>query len=161
MLSTSLLFVASLVVGQADIPSTMPEEIRAHLEKHLVGEWTFERTWGEEEVKGDYCATWDEGKYCLVTRSTHTEDGKKISATELLGWDSKSGHVLSHGFSSDGASYTMRWTRLRPNKWTGRGAGWWKGKEWKSKATMEWEDDLVRYEDVTEGKPFVAILKRK
>lgn len=89
------------------------------------------------------------------------EDGKKIDVTELLGWDSKSGHVLVHGFTSDGASYTMRWTRLLPNKWTGRGTGSWKGKEWKSKTTMEWKDNFARYEDVTEGKPFVVILKRK
>lgn len=46
MLSTAFLLAASMVVGQAEMPSTMPEEIRAHLDKHLVGEWTFERTWG-------------------------------------------------------------------------------------------------------------------
>ena len=53
MLSTSLLLAASMVMGQADATSGMPEELRDHLNMHLIGEWTFKRIWDDQKVEGD------------------------------------------------------------------------------------------------------------
>jgi hypothetical protein len=155
---TAIFVTTSMVLGQ---PGTMPREIRHHLDTHLVGEWSLERIWSGQRIQGAYSAQWAKGKQCIVIQSTHRDPEGELHVTELLGWDSKARAVLVHGFTSDGTAYTIRWTGLKPDKWTGTGSGSFDGAEWTSETTIEWKKDSIRYQDVTDGKPFVVTLIRK
>ena len=161
MFSTAFLLATSMVVGQADEAGGMPTAVRDQLDKHFIGEWSLERTWKGKTVKGDYSAKWVQGRHCVFIESSLVEDGKKKHVTELLGWEAKAGIPVLHAFVSNGDAYTMRWNKVLPEKWTGQGVGASDKRDWKSKITIEWKDDLVRYEDITEGEPWVVILRRK
>jgi hypothetical protein len=49
---------------------------------------------------------------------------------------------------------------LTKDKWTGRGSSTYEGTQWDSPATLEFKENSLRYEDVTNGKPWVGVYTR-
>ena len=96
----------------------------------------------------------------LITSAAQDKDGK-AEYTELLGWNATLQELVSLTFSSRGEHGFLHWQRLSKDKWTGRGTGRWRGKEWDSPTTAEWKVNEFRYEDISDGKPFVSVFTRK
>ena len=83
-----------------------------------------------------------------------------MSFTVITGWEPDTKTLIEHGFYSNGDNWNTRW-KLGKEKWSGQGTGLYMGKEWKSPTKLELKKDSYRYEDTTEGKPFVIVSKRK
>ena len=88
MLSTALLLATSVVVGQAD--GGMPDEVRAHIDKHIIGEWTTETTWSGKTTHGESQSRWGHGGKCVITEAQGVDYvGDKVHVTTVTGWDSE------------------------------------------------------------------------
>lgn len=160
MLSTALLLTASIVVGQAD--GGMPQRLRQHIEKHVIGEWSTQTTWGDHVVSGESRSRWAHGGKCVISEATGLDfAGVKVHTTTISGWDAEAKCLVEHSLTSKGEHWSLRWTGLSGDEWAGQGSGIYNGKEWSSPAKMQWKEDEARYEDTTEGKPFVIVSKRK
>jgi hypothetical protein len=98
----------------------------------------------------------------VITETTGLDfDGTKVHATTIVGWDADKKCPVEYTVSSKGEHWSFRWTRVSANEWAGQGSGIFNGKEWTSSAKIQWKEDESRYEDTTEGKPFVIVSKRK
>ena len=61
--------------------------------------------------------------------------------------------VHVRGFTSDGYSWTGEWKKLSKGKWEGTASG--------KPATFELKGDSMRYEDSTDGTPWLSEFSRK
>lgn len=69
MLSTSLLLAASMIVGQAEETSPLPEAI-ARMYEYQMGTWQISGRVGDQPAKGRWTCRWAQGKHCyLITAS--------------------------------------------------------------------------------------------
>jgi hypothetical protein len=141
--------------------TTMPSTLRAQIDRHLIGEWTWKATWGERALKGELMIRWTDGNTGVLMEGFSVADGEKTMEVNLLGWDGTRNALVGRGFGTDGGTGRTRWTEFTDTKWTGRGSGNYKGKPWKSDTTFEFMKDRMRYEDVTHGEPFVVVYSRK
>lgn len=78
----------------------------------------------------------------------------------MIGWDAVNKAVLGTGFDSLGNHWITRYTDLTTTRWAGTAVGWFDGKPWESKVSIEFEEEGYRYEDVTGGKPWVSVSRR-
>jgi hypothetical protein len=142
-------------------PTTMPVELRRQIDERLIGQWTYEVTWGEKEFTGEETTRWIGRKNGILIQGNIMVDGSRINYAMMQGWDGSVNALVGRGFTSDGESSTGCWTDFSEEKWTGHGEGIYQGKRWKSPSQLEFLKDSLRYEDVTQGKPWVAVYKRK
>lgn len=56
----TVLAVCNLAVAE------MPEEVRAVINEHYIGEWDFEMTSDAGTVKGSYITKWAPGEHCVL-----------------------------------------------------------------------------------------------
>ena len=117
--------------------------------KPVIGEWTLKFSWGAESGIGEYSARWSSGKQSVIIRSWSQDKNGRFELTELLGWDAKAKELLSLTFSSRSEHGYLHWQTWSKDKWTGRGTGWWDGKDWDSPITVEWKNSEFRYEDIS------------
>jgi hypothetical protein len=157
----ALLLTVSMVTAQEGKVTTMPAELRTQIEEQMIGQWSFQATWGDKRMNGEVTMRWAGRKTGVVSQGYMNTDGKKINYVVLLAWDGVEGAMVSHGFTSDGETGTTHWTKFSKDKWTGHGSGIYQGVKWKSPTTLEFKKDSSRYEDVTDGKPWVAVYTRK
>ena len=68
---------------------------------------------------------------------------------------------MGHGFNDLGETGTSEWDKISADKWTGNGSGIYRGEPWKSPAKLEFKKNWQRYEDSTDGKPWIATFTRK
>lgn len=154
-------FAASMVVGQAVDVTKMPPDLAKQIDERMIGDWVLESTHGETPATGEESWNWGTDKSCVVLSGFWILDGKKTTYGGAMGWDGAAKSLVSHYFSTDGDVGTTHWTELGPNKWTGEWEGTYLGQKSKTPAKLEFTKDRKRYEDITNGKPYVAILKRK
>lgn len=160
MLNTALVLAASMVVGQTS--GGMPQEVRAHIDKHIIGEWTTQTTWGGKVAEGESKARWGQGGASVITETTGVDfAGDRVHVTTVLGWDADAKCIVDYSVTSKGERWNYRWTDFSGDTWAGQGVGIYNGKEWHSPAKIRWEEDSSTYEDTTEGKPFVIVSERK
>jgi hypothetical protein len=141
----------------------MPQEVRKHIDDHIIGEWITETTWGETVTHGENRARWADGGQTVISQwsgESIVGDGNAY-VTSVMGWDAARKMIVEYSVASNGEHWTYEWNGLQDAEWTGRGFGTFNGKEWSSTATVKWTADGSRYEDVTEGKPFVLTTRRK
>ena len=86
MFGTAFLLAASMVVGQGD--GGMPESLRQHIEKHVIGQWTTRTTWGDQVVSGESRSRWAHGGKCVISEATGLDfAGVKVHTTTISGFD--------------------------------------------------------------------------
>lgn len=160
MFSTAILLAASMVGGETH--GGMPEELRQHIDKHVIGEWTTQTAWGDKVAIGERRSHWASGGKCVITEATDTDfTGEKSHVASVLGWDAGTRCLVEYSVTSKGEHWQNRWTGFSSGKWTGQGSGFFNGKEWNTPAEIQWTEQGARYEDTTEGRPFVIVYKRK
>ncbi len=157
----AFLMAVSMAAAPEEELATMPADLRRQIDERMIGECTYEATWGDKKITGEEMTRWAGGKTGVVIQGHSTLGGKKSNYVVLMGWDAAENAFVSHGFNSEGETWTSRWTKFSGDKWEGKGEGIYQGKRWESPATLEFEKDSTRYEDVTDGKPWVAIYTRK
>jgi hypothetical protein len=158
----ALLVLVFIIAGPSEISAQgMPKKFRKHIQDHMIGQWTAELTWGDEKSTGEHRMRWASNRSCVIEQITFTDKDGDANQTNLWGWDSLSEAMVVHGFSSRGDHFTIRFDKLADDKWTGHGKGTFAGKPWESAASIEWSKDSIKYEDTTDGKPFVLVTKRK
>jgi hypothetical protein len=161
MLSSAVfVLAASMAVGQTN--SSMPKDVRQQIDRHLIGEWTSQTTWGDQSASGEHRSAWTDGGQCVITEQVGSDfDGSTVHATTVLGWDAAKKCLVDFTITSKGEHWGYRWTDLKQDGWAGEGTGVYQNNEWSAPATLRFGEDGNRYEDVTEGKPFVIVWKRK
>jgi hypothetical protein len=83
MFSTAILLAASMVGGETH--GGMPEELRQHIDKHVIGEWTTQTAWGDKVAVGESRSHWASGGKCVITEATGTEvTGEKSHVASVL-----------------------------------------------------------------------------
>jgi hypothetical protein len=160
MLGTGVLLVAS-ILGQPVEITNMPAEIIKQIDEKVIGDWVLESTHGETPITGEEFWNWGKDRSCVIFSGFSTVEGKKSTYGGAMGWDGKAKTLVSYFFSSDGDVGTTRWTGLGAEKWTGEWVGTYQGQMSKSTAKLEFTKEQKRYEDTTNGKAYVAIIKRK
>lgn len=161
---TVLISLALWCIAIQPVAAQIPDEIRNHFNEHIVGSWINETTWGKEKITGHSMNAWDE--IAMTVRSVgYAADSKgQLLISETHGWDPFNKEWVSHGFDSRGSSWTVRWKQDQRNdstRWVGTGAGVYDGKKWESATKLIFNKNEARYEDTTDGLPFVTISKRK
>lgn len=156
-----MLLLASMAVGQDAKPTMMPTDLRKQIDERLIGEWTYEVTWGEKKYIGEETTRWIGRKMGILIQGHLMVDGKRTGYVMLQGWDGNANAIVGRGFTSDGEASTGCWTDFSKEKWTGHGEGMYQGKKWESPSKLEFLKDSQRYEDTTHGKPWIAVYKRK
>jgi len=158
----TLLAVFAVVLGTTKVNGQgMPKEVRNQIRDHLIGQWTSQGTWGNEKSQGEHKIRWSSKRSCVIEQMTVSDKDGEVKQTNLWGWDPATKSMMIYGFSSRGDHFVIQFNDLANDKWTGHGKGTFQGKEWKSPASIEWSKDSIKYEDTTDGKPFVLLSKRK
>ena len=160
-LSVSLL--ASLLVFVSCVPASaegMPDRIRKTFEEHIIGAWEFTTVFDGQTTKQLVVNKWLPGKSAIFGINFDVEGKESSAAYSLEGWDEASKTIVGHGFGSSGGTWSVTYDKVGDKLWEGSGVGTWKGKEWRSPAKIEWTNNGFRYEDTTEGKPFIITGRR-
>jgi hypothetical protein len=109
MLNTALLLSVSMIVGQAESVSPLPEDVAAYLQ-YVVGTWEVAGTAGETSVAGTYSVRWAPGKHCVLLRYTPAPDQPEEVAGQMsgvLGYDAASKRTIEKNFWTNGSHYTI------------------------------------------------------
>lgn len=141
----------------------LPSEIRKLFEEQFEGEWDSVTTWGNQRLQGHNSVSWNVGGMSLSGKGTMTDASGVAHVTELVGWDATSNSIVFQGFDSQGNSWTIRYPKPAGGnitEWTGVGSGTYAGKKWESPTKLTFSKDGFRYEDTTDGKPFISIGTR-
>ena len=131
------------------------------INQHIIGQWTHRTTWDDKVIEGEETARWTKGRVAVTLQGYMVLEGKRSNYAVLMGWDSSAKAVVAHGVNTDGETWTIHWTDLSDDVWKGHGTGDYQGKKWKSETKFEFGEESNRYEDVTLGKPWIGVLKRK
>jgi hypothetical protein len=157
----ALLLTVSMVTAQEGKVTTMPAELRTQIEEQMIGEYAYQVTWDDKKMNGEETIRFVGRKTGVLIQGHMIADGKRVNYVLLLAWDGVEGAMVGHSFTSDGETGTTHWTKFSKDKWTGNGSGIYQGKRWESPTTLEFKKDSIRYEDVTDGKPWVGVYTRK
>lgn len=154
---TLIAFLALMFVTTNLLAQTMPDKIKQHFEKMVIGDWQDVTYFDGKEVAGRFSWRWSKsGKTAICDWI-----GDGYTTTQVAHWDPEAEAVVIHGTTDRGDFWVVRYDELTDSQWTGQGSGVWDGKKWESKTKMQWIDEGSHvYEDVTEGKPFVVKSKR-
>lgn len=149
--------------GTASKPgvSAMPAELRKQIDDHVIGEWSYAGNWGDQRLNGEERVTWRAGKAGVLYVGHEVIDGKRENYVVVMGWDGEARKLICHGFLENGETTTTEWTRFSNRKWAGQWMGAYRGVKSGSPATLEFKDNWQRYEDETDGKPWLAVFTRK
>lgn len=154
-----VLLVSPLALAQEG--ATFPAKLQKQIDESVIGEWTYEGSWGEKKFSGEDRSRWTARKTAVLSVGFEMANGKRVNYVNLMGWDGEAKKLVHRGFNSNGETWSGEWSVLTKTKWTGKGAGLYDGKKWESAATLEFKKDWQRYEDVTDGKPWIAVSSRK
>ena len=64
---TTLFLVASIAAAQDGKSTGMPAELRKHIDEHVIGEWTYEGSWGDKKFTGEERISWTAGKTAVIS----------------------------------------------------------------------------------------------
>jgi hypothetical protein len=156
-----VLLLVSVATGQEVKNVPMPVELQQQIDERIIGERTYEVAWGEKKYTGEEKTRWIGRKSGILTQGFVVEDGERVNYVVLQGWDGNTEALVGRGFNSNGETWAESWTEFSKEKWTGHGEGIYQGKRWKSPAKLEFLKDSTRYEDITDGKPWVSVSKWK
>ena len=134
MLSSTLLLVASMVVGQGEqkAPSVMPPEVLKELQT-LSGEWNLEMTLDGKVQKTTWIGRWAPERHCQVGRVT----GDGVQANTLTGYDKSTNTITELAFYANGDYYLFRYRVVSPGLWEGEGVGIDRGKAFTEKLELK------------------------
>ncbi len=158
---TTLVVSVAVCMGQAEAKPGIPAEVQQAIEKHLIGESAFEGTFGGKKFTGEESWRWASDKSTAIIEGFIEMDGAKLPYTSLAGWETSKKALLVTGFFAGGDIGTTRWTEFSADSWQGRITGTFEGRTYESAAKIEFKPDSVRYEDTTDGKPWISAAKRK
>ena len=162
MLSVTTFVVSvALCISQTDAKPNIPEPVQQVIEKSLIGEMSFEGTYGGKTFTGEESWRWANDKTTAIIEGFIEMDGVKLPYTSLAGWEASNKALLVTGFFAGGDISTTRWTEFSADLWKGRIVGTFQGRTYESAAKIEFKPDSVRYEDTTDGKPWISVAKRK
>jgi hypothetical protein len=116
MFSTAFLLAASMVVGQAEAASPLPQDVAAHFQ-YLIGNWHVEGKVGDTIVQGTYSVRWAPGRHCLLVTWTPDQDQPKEGSAHMsgvIGYDWASNQTIENNFWSNGDHYTIRYDVSTP-----------------------------------------------
>ena len=160
MYFAALLATVSIGAAESEKPTGMPAELSRRIDEGLLGEWKYEITWSDKTILGEETVRWARKKAGILIQGTMVTDGKKSDYVTLLGWNGAEKALVGRGFNSEGDEWMNCWSQLGKDKWTGQGSGTFAGKKWESAVSLEFKKDSLRYEDVTEGKPWIGVYTR-
>lgn len=156
---TALVLASSMMIGQAASKTAMPPEVQQQIDTQLVGHWSFTGTFGDQKFHGTETWRWQNGKTSLIIEGILEIGGERLLSTSLAGWDVNKKALVVTGFGG-GDTWTTHWTEFSPEEWKGRISGVYEGKPYDSPAKIQFLKDSVRYEDTTNGKPWVSVGTR-
>ena len=116
MLSTAFLLAASMVVGQAETASPLPQDIAAHFQ-YLIGNWHVEGKVGDTVVQGTYSVRWAPGRHCVMVTWTPDPDQPEeatVHISGVIGYDWASKRTIEKTFASNGDHYTISYVVSTP-----------------------------------------------
>jgi hypothetical protein len=149
-------------IAAAATGGEMPDEVRRHIDKHLIGDWATEYRQGDVVTHGESSVRWANGGSVVVSQFTSQEaDGTTVHGALVSGWDAAEQAFVESTVTSKGEHWRIRWSHLSAESWEGLGAGKFGGRDWRSPTRIEWKPNGFRYEDVTEGEQFVMIGRRQ
>jgi len=112
MFSTSLLLVASMVVGQAEAEqANVPGEFARQCE-YYQGDWATEWEADGKVYRGTWTVDWSPEKACIVTHWKGVGPTGPSEGTRIHGWDASTNKVLIVDFGKDGGSSIERYKIL-------------------------------------------------
>ena len=151
----------TISAGQEKPSIAMPPAVRRQITQHIIGQWTHRTTWGDQVMEGEETARWTKDRAGFILQGHLIIEGKKSSYAVLVGWSNADKTLVAHGVNTEGETWTVRWTDLSRDEWKGHGEGIFQGKKWESESKFVFGEESNRYEDVTLGKPWIAVMKRK
>jgi hypothetical protein len=99
----------------------VPPEAVAEMQ-YRVGQWTSVGFIDDDKQEGPAfeIARWVPGEYCVQIESSWVNDGVKVQATAVVGWDAEAKQLVEHWYISDGAYATFRYVADEEKKgWVG------------------------------------------
>ena len=157
----SIAFVALTLNPMSAESKGMPDDIRNYINNQMIGNWEFTTSFDGKTWTEQHTVRWSPSKNAAIGEGTAVDENGSYTITEMTGWNETSKAVVTHAFSSRGDYWTIRYDKRDGNTWTGHGKGMWGGKVWESSVKQVWSADGFRYEDTTEGKPFIVVGKRQ
>ena len=169
MSSTMLLLAASMVVGQAEEASPLPEAVAMHLQ-YAVGTWETESDVEGETAKGTYVVRWAPGRHCvLITFSPAPGVPEDFPGqmSGILGYDSATKQAIEKNFWSNGSHYTLCYDLSKPIRAKGVVEGEVTGVEKDgTKFTQEvrverkGRESFVYFSKTADGEPIEVVFRR-
>ena len=156
-----VLLSLTISAGEEKTPIAMPPAVRKQINQHIIGQWTQRVTWGDQVMEGEETIRWTKGRAGLILQGYLVADGKRTDYAALIGWDSVQKAIVGHSVNTDGETGTTRWTEISADGWKGHGEGVFQGERWQSDTKLAFGEESNQYEDVTLGKPWIAVFKRK
>ncbi len=89
---------------------------------YMVGKWKSENYVDDVRVGGGkHERKWVPGEYCLSFSWIGEEDGEKVVATGISGWDAKAQQMVEHWHSAAGEQVVVRYplARMTAKEWAG------------------------------------------
>lgn len=145
----------STVAAAGDMPAKVKQ-----IFADRIGHWASTTTWNGTTDRSVLTNTWAMDKRSILCKWTMLQSDGLFDATEIISWDSAKDAVVVHGTSTRGDYWISTYDKQAGNIWSGHATGMWNGKPWESPIKIEWSENGWRYEDTTEGKPFVSVGKR-
>lgn len=162
MVATCLCSTLGLLLVNTAV-AELPAEVRKLFDEQFAGEWDSVTTWGDQRIQGHSSISWNVGGMSLTAKGTMTDASGVAHITELMGWDATSNSIVFQGFDSQGNSWTIRYSKPSAGstlELIGQGSGTYAGKKWESPIKLTFSSSGFRYEDTTDGKPFVSVGTR-
>lgn len=111
MFTTAVLLAASMVGGQANQPSEIPQELIEEMNAS-VGRYSVEVTTGDTTMKGRATIRLGGGGHCIIASIWLQDGDARLYYDFVSGWDSSTGGFTDQAVSSQGEISTTRWKRV-------------------------------------------------
>lgn len=146
---------------QGQNPTGMPPKIRQQIDKHFVGEWTFDWSYDGQAGKGTYSVAWSSGEDSVVGTQVISTPNGNLQATVMTGWDAESKSMVMHYFCSNGDHLSIQFPTLDDSNWKGSVSGTFLGEAITGPAENRWGENRIDFQSSVNGKTYKAALVRR
>ena len=145
-------FLIFLSPASAQEKGAIPQNMKDQM-KRMVGSWKFTGKDGERLFAGAEKIRLTNGGTAIVQEGYFNLGGEKKEHYVILsGWDGRQKTIHVRAFTSQGYTWTGQWKKLTDGKWEGTADG--------GSATLEVNNDSMRYEDTSKSAPWISNFTR-
>ena len=138
----------------------VPDHVKQRLE-WMLGNWESTNTWDGTESHSINTTRRSDDNAGVVIEFTTFDSRGSVDGLESVCWDDTLNAVVYHGVTSRGDYWKVVYDKHAEDEWSGHGTGRWSEGVWDSDTRLEWATDGFRYEDETQGKPFVIVGRKR